>query len=474
MLLVGEGAGAPQPQLVTMSTQVKSESSESQRSSERQSSSSSGAEPPDGEDNRSPEARAYHLVRHVQREGKLNGVKPEDCGPFADEAETLITAFRQHDADHARKVLKELDGLRGLLNSFDPETEGPHPLADLDGMTAADLLRQDFDPPEYVVEGVIPEGVTLLASPPKIGKTFLCLNVALAVATGGKALGKADVKEGRVLYVDLDGSKRGAQSRLEEMLDEIDEAENLEDLTRFDYYSEFPRVDDEDPADAMAYLRHYLERFDNVELVIFDTLADVRPKTSGTRNMYEVDREALTPFRDLVHEFDTSAVFVHHTNKGKHGDHVKRVSGSSGLASAVDNIIIMQKERGQHDAELQVTPREEEERTLRLTFDEYVLTWRLEGPAGQFAKTAERQAILDALRELTDNGEGDPVGPKRVADELPDTKPENVRALLKKMVEAEEPRVEKVGYGEYKPTPQMEPRSHRSHRSHSPDSDTPF
>lgn len=417
--------------------------------------------------------KAYHLARHVQEHGELNGVKPEECGPFEGEAETLITAYRQHGKNEARKALDELDGLRRLLNTFDPETGGMHPLADLDGMTAAELLEQQFDPPEYVVEGVVPEGVTLLASPPKIGKTFLCLNVAVAIATAGKALGKADVKDGRVLYVDLDGSKRGAQSRLKDMLRDT-EADTMDDLERFDYYSEFPRVDEEEPADALAYLRRYLERFEDVELVIFDTLADVRPKTSGNRNMYEVDREALTPFRDLVHEFDTSAIFVHHTNKGKHGDHVKRVSGSSGLASAVDNIIIMQKERGQHDAELQITPREEEEVTLRLSFDPQVKTWRLEGPAEEFAKTKERQEVLDTLRNLTNGGRKEAVGPKEVADANDDLEYENVRKTLTRMVEAEEPRVEKKGYGKYAPTSQRKPLSHPSHLSQSEDEEPPF
>jgi len=417
--------------------------------------------------------KAYHLARHVQEEGELNGVAPEECGEYAEEADTLITAYKQNDADRARKVLDELDGLRRLLNTFDPEAASTHPLGKLDGMTAADLLQKQFAPPQYVVEGVIPEGVTLLASPPKIGKTFLCLNIAVAVATAGKALGKADVQEGRVLYVDLDGSERGAQSRLKDMLKEA-EADAMEDLSRFDYYSEFPRVDEEEPADALAYLRRYLGEFDDVELVIFDTLADVRPKTSGTRNMYEVDREALNPFRDLIHDHNTSAIFVHHTNKSNSGDHVRRVSGSSGLASAVDNIIIMSKERGQHDAELQITPREEEEVSLRLSFDPHVKTWRLEGPAEQFAKTKERQEVLDTLVDLTNGGRKESVGPKEIADANDDLEYDNVRYLLTKMVDAESPRVEKSGRGKYKPTPQMEPPSQPSHPSQVPDEQPPF
>ena len=190
--------------------------------------------------------------------------------------------------------------------------------------------------------------------------------------------------------------------------------------------------------------------------------------------MYEVDREALNPFRDLIHDHNTSAIFVHHTNKSNSGDHVRRVSGSSGLASAVDNIIIMSKERGQHDAELQITPREEEEVTLRLSFDPHVKTWRLEGPAEQFAKTKERQEVLDTLVDLTNGGRKESVGPKEIADANDDLEYDNVRYLLTKMVDAESPRVEKSGRGKYKPTPQMESPSQPSHPSQVPDEQPPF
>jgi hypothetical protein len=140
----------------------------------------------------------------------------------------------------------------------------------------------------------------------------------------------------------------------------------------------------------------------------------------------------------------------------------------------VDNIIIMQKERGQHDAELQITPREEEEMTLRLSFDPQVKTWRLEGPAEEFAKTKERQEVLNTLRNLTNGDRKEAVGPKEIAEANEDLEYENVRYLLSKMVDAENPRVEKAGYGKYKPIPQQKPPSHPSQSSQHADSDPPF
>ena len=66
MLLEGEGAGAPQPHSVTMSTQVKGDRSDSQRRSKRRSAPPSGAHPApvDGFDS---QAGALAYVKHFPR-----------------------------------------------------------------------------------------------------------------------------------------------------------------------------------------------------------------------------------------------------------------------------------------------------------------------------------------------------------------------------------------------------------------------
>jgi hypothetical protein len=49
----------------------------------------------------------------------------------------------------------------------------------------ADLLSQELPPARWIVPDILPEGVTLLAGKPKIGKTWLAQGLAVAVATGG-------------------------------------------------------------------------------------------------------------------------------------------------------------------------------------------------------------------------------------------------------------------------------------------------
>ena len=55
--------------------------------------------------------------------------------------------------------------------------------------SAADLQKMTLPEPRWIVPGLIPEGVTLLAGKPRVGKSWLALDLAIAVATGAEALG---------------------------------------------------------------------------------------------------------------------------------------------------------------------------------------------------------------------------------------------------------------------------------------------
>ena len=62
------------------------------------------------------------------------------------------------------------------------------------------------------------EGLTLLAARPKIGKTWLALDIAIAVATGGYCLGDIKCEQGDVLFLALEDNKRRMQRRLTKLL----------------------------------------------------------------------------------------------------------------------------------------------------------------------------------------------------------------------------------------------------------------
>ena len=63
--------------------------------------------------------------------------------------------------------------------------------------TAAQLQRQTFPPVSYVVPQLIPEGLSIIAGRPKVGKSWLALDVCIAVAAGRLLPGRTQAGTGR-------------------------------------------------------------------------------------------------------------------------------------------------------------------------------------------------------------------------------------------------------------------------------------
>jgi Mrp family chromosome partitioning ATPase len=95
---------------------------------------------------------------------------------------------------------------QGYLRSFSRQAGDKTPL--MRGKKAADLLRQTFDPPHEIIPGVLFEGLTAFVGKPKVGKSRCLLALAVAVASGGKALGSLPVDPGDVLYISLEDHER--------------------------------------------------------------------------------------------------------------------------------------------------------------------------------------------------------------------------------------------------------------------------
>ncbi len=86
-------------------------------------------------------------------------------------------------------------------------------LSTLDGNT---LMAQEFEPLRFSVEKILPHGLFILAGSPKIGKSWLSLDLCRAVATGGK-LWEYETRRGDVLYLALEDTLHRLQNRLRQM-----------------------------------------------------------------------------------------------------------------------------------------------------------------------------------------------------------------------------------------------------------------
>jgi hypothetical protein len=111
-----------------------------------------------------------------------------------------------------------IDGvLAGLERLLDADARRRRDQAQAASLTkshwsAAELLDTLFDGPLEAVKDLLPVGLTLLGGPAMSGKSWLALQFAIAVATGGSILGR-QTEAGRVLYLAPDDEPRRVSAR---------------------------------------------------------------------------------------------------------------------------------------------------------------------------------------------------------------------------------------------------------------------
>lgn len=278
------------------------------------------------------------------------------------------------------------------------------------------LMERHFDPIKWIIPNIIPEGTAILAGTPKAGKSRMSLNIALAVATGGKALGKMEVKQGSVLYVSLEDSAR----RLHEHLVDI-YGDSHPDLSKITFRYEIRLINE----GGIEDIENWLKTHPDARLVVIDTLKRIRPKeTNGT--LYVQDYDAIAPLTDLSARYNIAILVIHHTNKRpKPDDPMDLISGTTGLTGAVDTTIILRRKRGETNATMNIIGRDIEDTEIALDFTGG--SWKWLGNAKQVIMGEERKEIVELLKSTPD------LTPKQIADSL-NKKSGNIRFLLTKMV----------------------------------------
>ena len=320
------------------------------------------------------------------------------------------------------------------------------------GFSATELMSQVFAPMRWTVPGILPEGVTILSGKSKMGKSWLALGWCIAVASGGAALGKLRVEQGEALYLALEDNPRRMQRRLTKVLAGERAPEGCHIQTEWNRFDQ----------GGIEALHYWLQDHPNTRLVVIDTLKKVRPRGNGNKNIYDVDYEALEPLLPLAAEHNVTIIVVHHNNKMiEPSDPFDAISGSTGLPGGVDNVMILNRERGKADAFLYVDGRDiEEQGEHPLKWDHDVCSWILsDGEPIEYRMSDERRAIYDALPDYGETG----IGPKAIATATGMTE-DNVRYLLGKMVDATPQEAFRSGYGKYTKPPTIP--SHSSQSSH--------
>jgi hypothetical protein len=247
------------------------------------------------------------------------------------------------------------------------------------------LDQQTFAPLQYVVPGLIPEGSTLLVGPPKIGKSWLVLAVALAVADGGCVLGRLTVPARPVLLLALEDGDRRLQERCRILREGDPIPAGFEYLTVIEGGQVLATIE--------AWIAgHPGEPF----VVMLDTLGKVMPPALVGESAYQRDYRVGTALKRLIDGCPgASLVTSHHDRKANADDFVDSVSGTHGLAGAADTVIVLGRQRHESAGVLKITGRDVAEGEYALRF-EAGAAWVLDGANldEAAAKAAQERATV--------------------------------------------------------------------------------
>lgn len=222
------------------------------------------------------------------------------------------------------------------------------------------IMTTVFKPIEFVVDGLLAQGLYILAGAPKVGKSWLALDMCLSIAKGEKVLGQKTT-QGTALYLCLEDSYVRIQNRLYELTDEP--VENLH----------FVILSDTIGTGLEEQIEQFKSEHSDLKVVFIDTLQMIRESTD---NGYGSDYKELSVLKSLADKLGIAIVVVHHTRKCSDSDPFNMISGSTGLSGCVDgSMVLIENKRGCRNAKLYCVGRDIENQEMNIVFEKS--RWRV-------------------------------------------------------------------------------------------------
>lgn len=281
------------------------------------------------------------------------------------------------------------------------------------------LYTRRFQPLLWLVQGLIPEGLGITASRPKMGKSRLWWSIAYAVATGEKALGQFEVSQGKVLYIAIDeSSERLIRDRCKTM--GFKGTDNL-----FYEVRDIPRIDE----NFLGYLHQWKEIEPDLTLVIIDTMAHIKPEKKAHQDAYDFETKVWAGLQQFCHANHMHVNLIHHLRKTHTEEHVIDVLGSTAVTAKVDIVATIKQDKQERGAVLNLTGRETPTMALNLMMQSESGVWEYMGEDSTGKNRVSSQGTLDVWDVLRDG----PLSVSQIAGELG----KNVDTMRRKLVRME-------------------------------------
>ena len=225
------------------------------------------------------------------------------------------------------------------------------------------LMDMELAAPKFCVKGLLPQGLCILGGAPKVGKSWLVLDLCVRIAKG-EPMWNLETVQGTTLYLCLEDPYFRIQQRLGCITDEAP-----------------PNIFFANAAGSLAddlegQIKSFVYEHPDTVLVVIDTFQMIRNGSNDPT--YSSEYEELQKLKRLADDLSICLLLVHHLRKQGDRDPINRISGTTGISGAADAVFVLEKDdRRKSDATLICTGRDLEHRELELRFAKESCTWEL-------------------------------------------------------------------------------------------------
>lgn len=251
--------------------------------------------------------------------------------------------------------------------------------------TVEELKKEDIPEIRWLIKDFLASsGFFLLSAKPKTGKTFLALQMAVAVATGKPFLDHFETEKGKVLYVITQGGKRL-------MKDRILKVENGTKLDNMFYQTAL------NPLENGGYeeLTNFIEMAKNPKLIVLDMITGLLPNHKHSN--YAAWQATTDRLNDFTLKNDICLLGVYHSKKGETDseDFFEDSIGSTGINAGISGGLMLRNTRNKNESVIQMKLRELTGGKKTLLFEDAKWSY----VAGELPNRMLDREIYDILKE---------------------------------------------------------------------------
>ena len=220
---------------------------------------------------------------------------------------------------------------------------------------AETLYYKPLEHPKMLIDGVLSDGLAIMAGDSKIGKSWMVLWMCLQISKGEPVWG-LPTRKTDVVYLALEDREWRVQQRMQDLTD------TPPDNLHFGFSC------GQLGAELESQIEDVLKDYPSTGLIFIDTLQMVRDNVSAKVNAYAQDYKDLSSLKKIADNHGICIFVVHHTRKERDGGNIfNDMTGSTGIMGVADTGMILRKDdRFGDNATLCITGRDVEEKKLKM------------------------------------------------------------------------------------------------------------